>query len=92
MHLLFWALLFCAIPVLGQTLPEENRRVIERIDERMSNVIRTHEREMEEVTRRLDALEKYGIWMLITSGGVGGAIGLGGAGYYVRRNGRKPGA
>ena len=52
-------------------LPEENRRIIERHDERMAAI----SRELENIDGKLARLEYYILGIFLTTGGVGALVG-----------------
>lgn len=83
-----------AASVIAQTpLSEENRRIIERIDERVGNFTARHEQEVRDMNSRLNNLEekfdRNTFWILVATGGLGAGVGVDKAAYwYKRRNGR----
>lgn len=79
----------------AQTLPEENRRMIERSEERLAGLERHHDSNMtaireilslhqDQIQLRMSAIENYLFWLLVTTGGVGTVVGVDKASYWVR--------
>ena len=106
---IFLAAAFGAASVLVVAQPsptEENRRIIERLDERVSNHISTHEMEVRVLSERLATVDRNlgaidtsvesiesKINKFFLTLAVGGVLGGGGgiARYVYRRNGRRNG-
>lgn len=95
------ALLAWTMAVSTQSLPEQNRRLIERDAERLNSVERLHDTDIaalrevfamqqNQISVRLSAIESYLFWLFVTTGGVGTVVGVDKASYYwVRANTRK---
>lgn len=81
-------LAFCmAAAVYAQTsLAEENRRLLERTDERFRRI----DEQYTQVSSRLDTIEKYQFWLFVTTGAAGGVVGVDKAGYWYRERRREP--
>ncbi len=74
------------------SLGEENRRIIERQEERMKSVAETHERDKGEIERRMEQIETWIFYLFLASGASPVIVGFDKAGYWLKKRNGKNGA
>lgn len=85
-----------AIAYAQETLAEENRRLIEQQMERLNNYAILHQQEVDalkegvilrasSLSRRLDTIEKYLFWLIVSVLGTAGVVGVDKAGYHIKK-------
>ena len=79
--------LFMAYSVSAQTLPlgEENRRIIERQEERIEAMRQAHTRDINDVERRMGQVEGWIFYLFLASGASPAIVGLDKAGYWIKK-------